>query len=81
MATRQIQENKLYLSIKQYLCYDINWTYGFIMMAAFVQPLFDFCLVFVNEFLYDFGVGHAPSSGAPYTFIPTSSSRKTSVEG
>ena len=24
------------------------------------------------EFLYDFGVGHAPNSGAPYTFILTS---------
>ena len=48
MATLQIQENKLYLSIKQYLCYDINWTYSFVMMAAFVQPLFDFCLVFIN---------------------------------
>ena len=24
MATLQTQENKLYLSIKQYLCYDIN---------------------------------------------------------
>jgi hypothetical protein len=34
-----------------------------------------------REFLYNFGVGHAPSSSAPYTFIPTSSKRKTSVEG
>ena len=33
------------------------------------------------EFLYNFGVGHASSSGTPYAFIPTSSSRKTSVEG
>ena len=48
MATLQTQENKLYLSIKQYLCYDINWTYSFVMMAAFVQPLFDFCFIFAN---------------------------------
>ncbi len=59
-----------------YLCYDINnCTYSFVQIA-FVQPLFDFYSIFQFEFLYNFGVGNALSSGAPYTSIRTSSSRK-----
>lgn len=35
----------------------------------------------ILEFLYHLHVGHTLSSGTPHTFIPTISSRKTTVEG
>jgi hypothetical protein len=45
--------------------------------GSFCTAIIRFLLYFRQlEFLYEFGVGHAPTSGAPYTFIPTSSSRK-----
>ena len=57
---------------------DLQFCHDGSFCTAIIRFLSSFCQL---EFLYDFGVGHALSSGVPYTFIPTSSSRKTNVEG
>ena len=70
--------NKLYLSIKQYLYYDINWTYNFVMMAAFVQLLFDFLFRFCQ---LEFWGGPHPEFRHSVYLHSHEFSRKTSVEG